>query len=118
MNTNEMVDLLKGMLKRKRSVIETLAEALDESVRIQKGMSHAKEHVLKNPSAENISKMLNTTMSTLETQSKTINQLILINLVYASGGDFTGDVVQCLNKLGHGQEALKEMFKQKMEGKS
>lgn len=118
MNTNEITTLLKGMLKEKRTVIENLAEALDESRRIQKGMNHAKEHVLKNPSAENISKMLNTTMNTLETQSKTINQLILINLVYASGGDFTGDVVQCLNKLGHGKEAMQEMFKQKMEGKS
>ncbi len=105
--------LLKGFLKEKGSVIETIAQAVEESSRIQKGLAKAKESVL-NGSEANSRKMLYTTMKSVESQSKIITQLSLICLVYASGGNFTGDVAQSLAKLGHGHEAIREMFKQKM----
>lgn len=116
MKTNEIVDLLKGMLKEKGSVIESIAESIEESIRIQNGLGKAKESVLSNPSEENLRKMLNTTMKSLETQSKTITQLSLILLVYAASNNFDSDVAQSLIKLGHGQDALREMFRKKMQG--
>ena len=117
MKTDDIVKLLKGMLKKKGSVIESIAESIEESVRIQKGLSKAKDSVLDNPSEANLRKMLNVTMKSLETQSKTITQLSLILLVYAASNNFDGDVAQSLMKLGHGKEALQEMFRQKMQGK-
>ena len=116
MNTEEVVGLLKGFMKEQGSVIETIAEAVNESTRIQKGLNKAKETVLNNPSEANLRKMLHTTMNSLEKQSKITTQLSLICLVYASGGNFKSDIAQSLLKLGHGQDALKEMFKQKMNG--
>lgn len=116
MKNQEIVNLLKGMLKEKGTVLETLANAIDESVRIQKGLNQAKETVLNNQSEENLRKMLNVTMKSLESQSKTITQLALISLVYVANSNFTSDLAHSLTKLGHGQEALQEMFRQKMEG--
>jgi len=116
MKNQEIVNLLKGMLKEKGTVIETLANAIDESVKIQKGLNKAKESLLTNSSRENQRKMLNTTMKSLEAQSKTITQLALISLVYVANSNFTSDLAHSLTKLGHGQEALQEMFRQKMNG--
>ena len=117
MKTDEMVTLLKGMLSGKETIIQTLSDSLEESTRIQKGLSKAKESVLNNSSEKNLRKMLNVTMNSLETQSKTINQLVLICLVYSANSNFSSDVAMMLSKLGHGKEALREMFKQKMSGK-
>ena len=116
MKNQEIVDLLKGMLKEKGTVLETLANAIDESIGIQKGLSRAKDTVLENPSEANLRKMLHVTMKSLETQSKTITQLALISLVYVANNNFTSDLAMSLGKLGHGQEALQEMFRQKMNG--
>ena len=117
MKNQEIVNLLKGMLKEKGTVLETLASAIDESVRIQKGLSKVRDSVLENPSEENLRKQLHITMKSLETQSKTITQLALISLVYVANSNFTSDLAHSLTKLGHGQEALQEMFRQKLEGK-
>jgi len=116
MKNQDIINLLRGMLKNKGSVIETIAESIDESVRIQNGLSKAKDTVLSNPSEANLRKMLNATMKSLETQSKTITQLALIALIYAANSNFTTDLAMSLNKLGHGAEALQEIFRQKMEG--
>lgn len=116
MKTDEVVGLLKGMLKEKGSVIESIAESIEESIRIQNGLGKVKDSVINNPSEENLRKMLNTTMKSLETQSKTITQLSLILLVYASNSNFSSDLAMSLNKLGHGKEAIQEMFRQKMQG--
>ena len=35
-------------------------------------------------------------------------------LIYVDGGNFDTDVALMLNRLGHGQEALKSIFKKKM----
>lgn len=116
MKEQEIVGLLKGFLKEKGSVIETIANAVGESTKIQKGIGKVKDSVLNNESEANLRKMVHTTMKSVESQSKIITQLSLICLVYASGGNFTADVAQSLNKLGHGREAMQEMFKQKMNG--
>ena len=115
-NQQELVNLLTGMLKEKHTVIETIGLAIDESKRIETGLSKAKDSVLDNPSDANLRKMLNVTMKSLETQSKTITQLSLISLVYVANDNFTSDVAKILAKLGHGNEAIREMFRQKMNG--
>ncbi|MCK5346356.1 MAG: hypothetical protein KAR20_23260, partial [Candidatus Heimdallarchaeota archaeon] len=101
----------------KGSVVSSMAESLQNSMRIQNGISKVKDSVFENPSEENLRKQLHVTMKSLETQSKFINQLALICLVYVSGSNYTSDIAQALIKLGHGEEALLEIFNQKMKGK-
>jgi len=117
MNQSEIVSLLKGMMSGKGEVIEALAKGIENTTKIQKGIGKVKDSVLENPSEENLRKQLHITMKSLEAQSAFINQLALICLVYTTGSNYTVDIAQALNKLGHGQDALKEMFRQKMEGK-
>lgn len=117
MNQNDIVSLLKGMMSGKEQVITSLAKGIESSAKIQSGIGKVKDSVLENPSEENLRKQLHITMKSLETQSAFLNQLALICLVYVTGSNYTGDIAQALIKLGHGQDALKEMFRQKMEGK-
>ncbi len=117
MKNQDIIGLLKGMLKEKGTVMETLANAIDESARIQKGLGKVRDSVFDNPSEENLRKQLHITMKSLETQSKTITQLALISLVYVANSNFTSDLAISLGKLEHGRVALQEMFRQKMEGK-
>jgi len=117
MNQNEIVSLLKGMMSGKKDVIIALAKGIESTAKIQNGIGKVKDSVLENPSEENLRKQLHTTMKSLEKQSEFINQLALICLVYVTGSNYTVDIAQALTKLGHGQDALKEMFKQKMNGK-
>ncbi len=116
MNNQEITDLMRGMLKNKSSVLEAVAKSIDDSTRIEKGLRKVMDSVLENPNEDNLRKQLHVTMKSLASQSKTINQLALICLVYAASGDFTSDVAKTLSKLGHGKEALQEMFRQKING--
>ena len=56
MKTDEMVNLLKGMLSGKETILQTLSDSLEESTRIQKGLGKAKDSVLDNPSEANFRK--------------------------------------------------------------
>lgn len=118
MNKSDIVSLLKGMMSGKEDVILALVRGIENSAKIQNGVAKVKDSVLENPSEENLRKQLHVTMKSLETQSAFINQLALICLVYVTGSNYTSDIAQSLIKLGHGQDALKEMFNQKMKGKS
>ncbi len=116
MNQSEIVSLLKGMISGKEDVIQALAKGIENTSRIQNGISKVKDSVLENPSEENLRKQLHITMKSLETQSTFVNQLALICLVYVTGSNYTSDIAQALIKLGHGKEAVQEMFRQKMQG--
>ncbi len=117
MNQSEIVSLLKGMMSGKEEVILALAKGIESTTKIQNGIGKVKDSVLENPSEENLRKQLHITMKSLETQSEFINQLALICLVYVTGSNYTTDIALTLNKLGHGKEAIREMFRQKMNGK-
>lgn len=116
MNQSEIVSLLKGMMTGKENVVQAIVKGVENSTKIQDGIGKVKDSVLENPSEENLRKQLHITMKSLETQSAFINQLALICLVYVTGSNYTGDIAQALIKLGHGKEALQEMFRQKMQG--
>ncbi|HHZ96999.1 MAG TPA: hypothetical protein EYN67_15930 [Flavobacteriales bacterium] len=44
-------------------------------------------------------------------------RLLLLLITYAQGDGFSSDTAGALIKFGQGKEALREMFKQKMQGK-
>ena len=116
MNQSDIVSLLKGMMSGKEEIIQALAKGIENTSKTQNGIGKVKDSVLENPSEENLRKQLHITMKSLETQSTFVNQLALICLVYVTGSNYTSDIAQALTKLGHGQDALKEMFRQKMKG--
>lgn len=66
---------------------------------------------------ENTRQQLKTSMQVLAKQTKIMQRLLMINLIYIQGNDFSGDVAILANKFGMGQEALRTMFNQKLQGK-
>lgn len=65
---------------------------------------------------ENTRQQLKTTMQVLARQQKIIQRLLLVNLIYVQGKDFSSDVAVMASKFGMGQEALRAMFNQKLRG--
>ena len=104
------------MLKDKEQVIHSLASAYDQSDKIEAGFKTVADSVLNNPSEENLRKMVNTTMKCTKTLASINKMLIMLNLVYVAGDNYTSDIGKVLVRLGRGEEALREMFKQKMKG--
>lgn len=104
------------MLKNKKRVVESLAGAYDQSEKIESGLHSVIDSVLDNPSEENLRKMVKTTMKCTKTMAGIIKMLIMLNLVYVSGNEYTSDVGNILIRLGRGDEALREIFKQKLNG--
>ena len=43
-------------------------------------------------------------------------RMLMLLLIYVVGGDYTSATAQVLMKMGRGDDALKEMFRQKMQG--
>lgn len=112
-----MIDeVFMEMLKNKEQVVKSLAGAYEQSGRVETGMEKVVDSVLENPSEENLRKMINTTMKCVKRQAGIIKMLVMLNLVYVSGSNYSADVAAVLMKMGRGQEALREMFKQKMGG--
>ena len=50
-------------------------------------------------------------------QSLAMRKLLMLVLVGTSSSDFDADVTRLANKFGRGDEALREMFKQKLQGR-
>ncbi len=68
-------------------------------------------------SEENIRKKFKTLMKVVRDQNSMLTKLLLINIVYMQGDRFDSDVAKVLLKMGHGDEALRQMFRNKMDGK-
>ena len=110
-------NLFMSMLKDKKRVVEALLSAMEQSEKMIKGLSKVSDSVIKNPSDENLRKMVNTTIKCVSKQSKIIQMLTLVSIVYSSSDKFSSDVVMILAKLAKGDEALREMFNQKLRGR-
>lgn len=108
--------IFMDMLKDKEKVVKSLADAYAQSEKIEIGFNGVINTVLTNPSDENLRKMVNTTMKCVKTMSGIIKMLIMLNLVYVGGDQYSTDVGKILIRLGRGKEALREIFKQKLKG--
>jgi len=111
-----MSDLFMSMLKDRKQVVEALLSAMEQSEKMISGLSKVSDSVIENPSDENLRKMVNTTMKCVSKQAKIIQMLALVSLVYTSSSQFSSDVARILIKFGKGEEALREMFNQKLRG--
>ena len=111
-------DMAKSMLEEPEKVLTQLLKDIEACRKSGIGLSK----VLSNWDdtewdADKSIKMLRTSVKIGKRQNEIITRLLLINLVYAQGSNFSVDAAGLLNKFGRGVEALRSMFKRKMEGK-
>jgi hypothetical protein len=113
---DDLPKLIMGMLKNKETVLNSIFRDIEKCNKTSAGLRRVCDSVVDNPSDENLRKMVKTTMKCVADQSEMITRLSIIALVYSGGRNYDVDTATILNKLGHGREAIREMFKQKMGG--
>lgn len=111
-------EVLMNMLKNPELTVAALSKSYAQAKTMEKGLEKASQTVVLNPSPENLSKMVSTAMKCQRRQATIIQILIVICSVYASGSRMSGDLAEALNKMGRGDEAIREMFNQKIRGRS
>lgn len=105
-----MNDLLE-ILKDKRQVIKFLLKTIDKN-------QNACNGIRKISGNDNLNYKVTKTMEVVANQSLQIKSLSLLLLVYTQSDSFDVDIAKMLAKMGKGDEALKQMFKNKMEGRA
>lgn len=61
-------------------------------------------------------KQLETAVKTNKWLSEMLIKVLMVQLTYAMGDNFTSDAAKVLLKMGHGEEALQHMFNSKLRG--
>lgn len=114
--------MLLSMLKDKAGVIETVVANLQQVAKIKQGTERLLEQLDLKPGDE-IPKGLDT-LRVCVALTKSVNkitqstqQLLVFALLYVSGSNFDVDSALMMGKLGRGQDALRQMFKNKVDGK-
>lgn len=108
-----------NVLKDKKELIKFLLDTIQSSQKEKEGLLKLSESLTRNDpnlKIENIAKCLSTTMQISAKQSHVIQSLAVIALIQCQSSDFDSSVAQMLNKLGRGEEALRQMLKNKMGG--
>lgn len=114
------MELLLNLLKNKEKLIAFLLETIRESDKHTQGILKFSESLTRenqNISPENLARCLATVMKIQAKQSATMQSLAMIALIVCQGSSFDTNVAQMLNKLGKGEEALQQLFKNKQDGK-
>lgn len=102
------MDIL-NLLKDKKDVIKFLIDTIDSNSKMSSGL---RKLTASKDSEFKTDKLL----EVVANQSIQIKHLSLLLLCYAQGRNFDSDIAIMLNKMGRGEEALKQMFKNKLNG--
>lgn len=119
MNINP--DSIVNLVRDKSEAIRKILEILDRNQKQAEGCAKLRESLVRkedpNHSEANKIHCLSVALGIAGKNSEDLMYLAQFILVYASSASFTNDAAQMANKLGKGEDALKAMFKAKMEGK-
>jgi len=105
------MDIIFNLLKNKGDVIKFLLDTFQKSDNMSEGLRKLTE-------SENEEFKTKKLLEVVANQSLQIKHLSLLLLCYAQGSNFDVDVAHMLNKMGRGEEALKQMAKNKFGDKS
>ena len=111
--SDDFEKLMWSMLKDKGQILKVLIDDIGHSQTQINGLTKFMENS-KNWDIEDLQQKLPVAFKVMKKQSITIRAMLAVLMVYVSGGEFDTDVAQVLNKMGHGQEAMREILRQKM----
>ena len=115
MNDKEFGDLMLSMMQNPDHVAKTLFDALELCERSKKGCQKVVENwdkMKENPA--NMEKQLLTAIKVNMGLSDTLMKILILQLAYVGGEQYSSDAAKTLNKMGRGGEAVREMFRQKL----
>lgn len=99
-----------NILQDKRKLLKFLIDTIDKSNKTTIGLRSIIEK-------EDTDFKVKALLEVVANQSVQIRNLSIILLVYCQSNNFDTDVAILLNKMDNGQEALQQMFKNKLDGK-
>lgn len=102
------MDVIFDLLKNKGNVIKFLLQTIENTNKYSNGLRKIQNNPNDNLKVEKL-------IEVVSNQSIQIKHLSLLLLCYTQGSDFDVDVAQLLNKMGRGEEALKQMIKNKFK---
>jgi hypothetical protein len=100
------MDTIFNLLKNKQDVIKFLLDTIDSNTKASQGIRKLKQNNNEQFKTEKL-------LEVVANQSIQVKHLTLLLLCYVQGSNFDVDVAQMLNKMGRGEEALKQMMKNK-----
>lgn len=103
------------MLKNKDKVIAAILADMQKSSSNMEAFDKL-HSMYKTGSKVNTEKALTACAQSLRHLNDVNRRLLIIVFIYIVAGDYSSDVTKALVKLGRGQEAVREMFKQKFGG--
>ncbi len=111
-----MIDeIFMALLKDKKSALKSILKDIDKTGIYSGGLDQFLETIDTCDLEEvDIRKKLKTIMKVLSSQNAILRKLLFITLIYMQGNTFDSDAGNALVKMGRGEEALKQMFKNKM----
>ena len=109
-------DAFMGMLKNKEQVIKTILNDLQSCEKNQAAFVKL-EQLYADGKKVDSDRALAACAKALRHSNDVNRRMLMLFLVYTSGGDYDSDCAKTLNKLGRGDEALQEMMRQKMAGR-
>lgn len=118
MQKEELLILARSMLQSPEQVFDMLLQDLDKCQQIRSGLNKVISNwdkVEDNP--DNLTKQLQTTVKCLNRSVNMNQRILLVLMIYVSGGDFHVDAAKLMNRLGAGHEALRTMMERKLKGK-
>ncbi len=106
-------DMFMEMLKNKKRVVEVLLKDIGVCDKNAKAFLKLENLYLQGKEV-NTEKAIKACAKSLRHSNDVNKRLLMLLLVYVSGNNYSGDTAAILNKMGRGQEAVRELFKQKM----
>ena len=107
--------LMMEFMKDKKTALSAMFEGIEKTQSYIAGLNKFIDNIDNaEMSDENIRKKFKTLMKVIRDQNSMLTKLLLINVVYMQSDSFDADVAKVLMKLGHGQEALQQMLRNKM----
>jgi len=104
-------------VKDRDSVLRDMVDVMSTSNKIQQGQQKFKAALEKGITPEDGPKIMKTTVRDLSVLAGQIHKLSSVLMLYVMSDDFVPDAAKIASRMGYGEEALKEMFNQKMRGK-
>lgn len=96
-----------------------LIKALKDVDRYEQGLTKVVESLEGDDvSPETVAKFSRTTAKILRDQQTLLKHLIVFSMTYLGGDQFRLDAAKCAAKMGRGDEALKQMWEDKLKGSS
>lgn len=116
MNKEGLADHILYAMNNVAEMLAKLEKTLDTQATIRQGLDNFLAAIAEGKTRpDQIAGMLEAVVKVQKKQTEALGQLTSLMIVYLAGGNFTTDAVRMLRRLGRGEDALKQMFKDKLK---